>query len=107
MTTGANMIRRCLVVAALVVSLVISAVALARQSATAASPAQQTAKPASPADDPSGMYSFLRDGEIVQFAVEGGKVSGFISRFGNADSDKGQFLDQVFDKASLAGGRLG
>ena len=100
------MIRRCLVSAALVASLVMSTLALARQSATAASPAQQTAKPASPADDPSGMYSFLRDGEIVQFAVEGGKVSGFISRFGNADSDKGQFLDQFFDKASLAGDRL-
>src|ERR1035438_9484446 len=102
---GANMIRRCLVLAALVASLVMSTLALARQSATAASPAQQTAKPASPADDPSGMYSFLREGEIVQFAVQDGKVSGFISRFGNADSDKGQFLDQFFDKASLAGDR--
>src|ERR1035437_4891918 len=94
MTTGANMIRRCLVSAALVASLVMSTLALARQSATAASPAQQTAKPASPADDPSGMYSFLREGELVQFAVEDGKVSGYVSRFGDADSDKGQFIDQ-------------
>src|ERR1035437_718130 len=92
MTTGANMIRRYAMLAALVTSLV--SLALARQSATAASPAQQTAKPASPADDPSGMYSFLREGELVQFAVEDGKVSGYVSRFGDADSDKGQFIDQ-------------
>ncbi len=38
--------------------------------------------------------------------MEDGKVSGFISRFGDADSDKGQFIDQFFDKASLAGDRL-
>ena len=100
------MIRRYVMLAALVTSLVTLTLALARQSATAASPAQQTAKPASPTDDPSGMYSFLREGEFVQFAVEDGKVSGFISRFGDADSDKGQFIDQFFDKASLAGDRL-
>ena len=85
------MIRRYLVLAALVASLV--TLALAPQSATAASPGQQTAKPASPADDPSGIYSFLREGEFVQFAVE-------------ADSDKGQFIDQFFDKAALVGDRL-
>jgi hypothetical protein len=104
MTTGANMMRRCLVLAALVTSLV--TLALAQQSATPASPAQQTAKPASPADDPSGMYTFLREGEFVQLTVEDGKVSGFVSRFGDADNDKGQFIDQFFDKASLAGDRL-
>ncbi len=52
------------------------------------------------------MYSFLREGEFVQLTVEDGKVSGFISRFGDTDSDKGQFIDQFFDKATLAGDRL-
>ena len=52
------------------------------------------------------MYSFLREGEFVQLTVEDGKVSGYISRFGDADSDKGQFIDQFFDKATLAGDRL-
>jgi hypothetical protein len=98
------MMRRCLVLAALVASLV--TLALTWPSATAASPAQQTAKPAAPADDPSGMYSFLRDGEFVQLTLEDGKVSGFISRFGDTDSDKDQFIDQFFDQASLAGDRL-
>ena len=99
------MIRRGVVLAALLTSLVTLTLALARQSATA-SPAQQTAKPASPADDPSGMYSFLREGEFVQLTLDDGKLSGFISRFGDADSDKGQFIDQFFDKATLAGDRL-
>lgn len=99
------MIRRGVVLAALLTSLVTLTLALAQQSATA-SPAQQTAKPASPADDPSGMYSFLREGEFVQLTVDDGKLSGFISRFGDADSDKGQFIDQFFDKATLATDRL-
>ena len=95
------MMRRCLVLAALVMSLV--TLALARSSTPAASPAQQTAKPAAPADDPSGMYSFLRDGEFVQLTLEDGKVSGFISRFGDTDSDKGQFIDQFFDTGQPCG----
>lgn len=54
----------------------------------------------------SGMYSFLREGEFVQITVEDGKVSGFVSRFGDRDSDRGAFLDQFFSKASLNGKRL-
>ena len=54
----------------------------------------------------SGMYSFLRDGEFVQITVEDGKVSGFVSRFGDRDSDRGAFLDQFFSKASLDGKKL-
>ena len=38
--------------------------------------------------------------------LDGDKLSGFISRFGDRESDKGQFLDQFFDKASLEGQRL-
>ncbi len=71
-----------------------------------AAPAQRTAKAAAPADDPSGMYTFLREGEFVQLTVEDGKASGYISRFGDTDSDKGQFIDQFFDKASLVGDHL-
>ena len=58
------------------------------------------------ADGPSGMYTFLRDGEFVQLTVEDGKLSGYVSRFGDSDSDKGTFIDQFFDKASLDGDRL-
>jgi hypothetical protein len=63
------------------------------------------AAPAAP-PDVSGMYTFLRDGEFVQIDVEGSKVSGFISRYGDAESDRGAFLDQLISKGSLEGNKL-
>ena len=67
---------------------------------------QSGAKVSDATDDPSGMYTFLRDGEFVQLTLEDGKISGYISRFGDSDSDKGTFIDQFFDKATLDGDRL-
>jgi hypothetical protein len=61
------------------------------------------AKAAAPAEDISGMYSFLREGEFVQINLEENGVSGYISRQGDLDSDRGEFLDQFFDKASIEG----
>ena len=53
------------------------------------------------------MYSFLKDGEFVQVTVEdGGRVTGFVSRFGDLDSDKGAFLDQFFKTGKLEGNAL-
>ena len=57
-------------------------------------------------DQISGMYTFLREGEFVQVTVEDGKVSGFVSRFGDRDSDRGVFLDQFFSKGALEGKKL-
>ena len=55
----------------------------------------------------SGMYSFLRDGEYVQVTVEEqGHVSGFVSRYGDSDSDRGAFLDQFFKEGKLDGNKL-
>src|ERR1035438_1960310 len=99
------MIRRCLMLAAVAASVVTFALAWP-MSSSAAPAAQQTAKASAPANDPSGMYSFLREGEFVQLTLEDGKVSGFISRFGDADSDKGEFIDQFFDTVTLTGERL-
>src|SRR5215813_5538216 len=63
--------------------------------------------PANPADDSSGMYGFLRDGEFLQLTLEeGGRVTGFISRFGDLDSDRGVFLDHFFKPGKLEGNRL-
>src|SRR5271157_1807975 len=56
--------------------------------------------------DPSGMYTFLRDGEFVQLTLDEGQLSGFVSRFGDTESDKGEFIDQFFDKANLKGYHL-
>src|SRR5579863_601736 len=55
----------------------------------------------------SGMYSFLKEGEFVQLTVEdGGRVTGFISRYGDGESDKGAFLDQFFKTGKLDGNKL-
>ncbi|HZU41973.1 MAG TPA: hypothetical protein VE994_04820 [Terriglobales bacterium] len=64
------------------------------------------APPAASADY-SGMYSFLKDGEFVQLNLEGhDKVTGFVSRYGDLESDRGTFLDHFFKKASLSGNRI-
>jgi hypothetical protein len=60
-------------------------------------------KAAPPAEDISGMYSFLREGEFVQINLEQNSASGYISRRGDLDSDRGAFLDQFFTKASVRG----
>jgi hypothetical protein len=60
-----------------------------------------------PANDYSGMYSFLRDGEFVQLTVEEqGRVTGFISRYGDLESDRGEFLDLFFKSGKLDGKSL-
>src|ERR1051326_7870353 len=56
-----------------------------------------------PAEDFSGMYSFLKEGEFLQINVEKSGVSGYISRMGETDSDNGVFLDQFFDKVQIQG----
>ena len=73
-----------------------------------AAPAQNPApKPENAPPDISGMYSFMREGEFLQINVEEqGKVSGFISRYGELESDRGAFLDQFIDKGTLADGKL-
>lgn len=71
----------------------------------ASPPAPETQ--ANSGDSPySGMYSFLKEGEFVQLTVEEGELSGFVSRMGDLDSDRGVFLDQFFDKAKLKGNQV-
>jgi hypothetical protein len=55
----------------------------------------------------SGMYSFLREGEFVQLTVEAkGRVTGFVSRFGDSESDRGVFLDHFFKSGKLDANQL-
>ncbi|HZP22496.1 MAG TPA: hypothetical protein VFB04_03545 [Terriglobales bacterium] len=68
--------------------------------------AQETADRVDAANDISGTYSFLKEGEYLQITVEDGKLSGYISRYGDSDSDKGQFINQFFDKTTLDDKRL-
>jgi hypothetical protein len=93
---GVHMLRKLLATAVLA-GLLMLTVLVARTAGAQAAPS---------ANDPSGMYTFLREGEFVQLTVEDGKLSGFVSRFGDTESDKGEFIDQFFDKASLEGSRL-
>jgi hypothetical protein len=66
-----------------------------------------TSAAAQPAPDYSGMYNFLRDGEFVQLTVEApGRVTGFVSRYGDSESDRGVFLDHFFKSGTLEDNRL-
>jgi len=71
-------------------------------------PAPSDVKPDSrPGAQYSGMYTFLQEGEFVQITVEDeGRVTGFVSRYGDQDSDKGAFLDQFFKSGKLEGDKL-
>ena len=98
----------------LIVSLVLSLSTLASAQATPSG--STTGTPAARAQDKkqdaalndcSGMYTFLREGEFVQINIEEqAKVTGFISRYGELDSDRGAFLDQFIDKGRLEDHRL-
>src|ERR1051326_8173769 len=66
-------------------------------------------RPAAPSlsDQYSGMYSFLQEGEFVQVDfLPDGKISGFVSRFGDLESDKGAFLDHFIKNGSWKGREL-
>jgi len=78
-----------------------------------AKPSGDAAKPAAPTQEAnsataySGMYAFLKEGEFVQVTVEdAGRVTGFVSRFGDEDGGQGAFLDQFFKSGKLEGNKL-
>jgi len=53
------------------------------------------------------MYSFLKEGEFLQITIEdAGQVTGFVSRYGDGDSDRGTFIDQFFKEGKRDGTRL-
>ena len=85
---------------------------LRAQDAGSGSNAGQNAAPPAPAaprndQQYSGMYTFLKEGEFVQITVEdAGRVTGFVSRYGDGESDKGAFLDQFFKTGKLDGNKL-
>jgi hypothetical protein len=70
---------------------------------SAAGKHKSTSKENPAVEDISGMYSFLNSGEFLQIDIENGEVSGYISRKGDLESDRGTSLDQFFDKASIQG----
>src|SRR5215510_10793529 len=91
------------------VFLLVFVVVASAQKDTKAKKAKPSAPPAAPAstntaaEDISGVYSFLKEGEFVQINLDQGAVSGYISREGELESDRGEFLDQFFTKAAIHG----
>jgi hypothetical protein len=84
----------------LAITLLFGVLAFGQKSGAPAVPAQQPAQQ----DDYSGMYTFLREGEFVQITVEDpGHVAGFVSRYGDTESDQGAFLDHFFKFGKLDG----
>jgi hypothetical protein len=75
--------------------------------AKSGAPARAREPEAKSGQEYSGMYSFQKEGEFVQVTVEEeGHVTGFVSRFGDGESDKGAFLDQFFKSGRLEGNKL-
>ena len=64
-------------------------------------PQQDSAQIPAPAEDISGMYTFTNEGEFLQFTREEDVITGYVSRMGDQESDRGAFLDQFFSKASV------
>jgi hypothetical protein len=63
--------------------------------------------PTPPTENYSGMYTFLQEGEFVQVTVEDtARVTGFVSRYENPDSDHKSFVDQFFKQGKLDGNKL-
>ncbi len=104
MLTELDPMRRFLAVAACCAMFVAGAEAQTGAQNSGA-PAPGTAPNA--ADEYSGMYSFLQEGEFVQITIEEqGKVTGFVSRYGDAESDKGAFLNHFLKQGKLDGQNL-
>ena len=67
----------------------------------------QNSAAAKPVSDYSGMYTFLKEGEFVQLTIEDdGRVTGFVSRFGDLESDRDAVLEQFFKTAKLESNKL-
>lgn len=80
---------------------------LAGASATQSAGPKQSPTTPTPESEYSGMYSFLRDGEFVQITVDApGHIIGFVSRYGDSESDHDVFLDHFFKSAKLDGDKL-
>lgn len=89
----------------IIIFVIVSLVSVAQQQQPS-NPPPVNQPAASAADDISGMYSFMKDGEFVQITVQDNVVTGFVSRYGETESDKNAFLDQFFDKAALKDNHL-
>lgn len=87
--------------ASMVAAVCVLAATLAAQGTAAREKSAKTAAP-----DYSGRYSFLQEGEDLQLDVTEGRVDGYITRFGDSESDRGTLLNHYLAKAALEGDKL-
>ena len=66
------------------------------------SPAQALALPR----DVSGAYAFDRRSESIEIDIDRGRLSGYISRLGDAETDKNTPLTYFFDHTTVDGDQL-
>lgn len=86
----------------ILVFLLVAGLAAAGQKKTQPkSPQQDSAQASAPAEDISGMYTFTNEGEFLEFTRDENTITGYVSRMGDLESDRGAFLDQFFSKASV------
>jgi len=64
-------------------------------------PAAKPAGLSAAAEDISGAYSFLQEGESLQIILDAASVSGYVVRRGDLDSDRGVMLSQFFRQAAV------
>jgi hypothetical protein len=55
------------------------------------------------AEDISGTYSFVHEGESLQIILDPASVSGYVVRRGDLESDRGVMLSQFFRQAAVEG----
>lgn len=74
---------------------------------TEASPKRSTASaPAVSMGDFSGTYTFLRDDDDLQINVQNGRLDGYVTRYGETESDKAVQLQHLIEKSSLTGDEI-
>ena len=56
--------------------------------------------------DFSGTYTFLRDDDDLQINVQNGRLDGYVTRYGETESDKAVQLQHLIEKSSLTGDEL-
>ena len=82
---------------------ILFAMPLAAQSATPPSPPSTAAAPHVSAlpQDASGTYAFDHRNKSIEIDMHHGKLKGYISRLGDAETDKGTPLTYFFDHTSI------
>ncbi len=56
-----------------------------------------------PAEDISGTYTFLHEGENLQINIDADSVSGYVTRKGDLESDRGMMLSHFFVRGAVEG----